>query len=43
VYLCVSDHLSDGHALIGGGCGCAPLVCVDMHGVLVLYIVCDAM
>ena len=30
--------------MIGGRCGCTPLVCVDMHGVVqVLYVVrqCD--
>ena len=39
----LSDHLSNTHALIGGRCGCAPLVCEDMHDVVVLYIVwqCD--
>ena len=32
-------YLSDGHALILGWCACAPLVCVHMNGVAVLYVV----
>ena len=33
----ISGHLSD--ALIGVQCGCAPKVCVDMHGAMVLLVV----
>ena len=25
--------------MIGGECGCAPLVCVDLHGAVVLLVV----
>ena len=35
----ISGHLSDGNALICGQCGCAPLVCVSMHSVVVLFVV----
>ena len=35
----ISGHLSDGHALMSGWCECAPLVCVNVHGAVVLYVV----